>query len=376
MTKGVEHPGSEFACTKRRCRFLDGALVGGKLRFEAQGIIPVEAFGWHMKRLELKKSQFRETALQNCVPCFMFAIVRLAGTTVKHRAATHAASIVHRESLLSTMNTHRAKPSPTVPTNKDTTTSKEDRQFVTALARGLEVLSGFRARDKALGNLEIAQRCKLPKSTVSRLTYTLTRLGYLTLDAESGKYRLGTATLSLGSTMLARMDIRQVARPLMQELADASKSMVSLGTRSRLSLIYVENCRSTSALTLSLDVGSRIPIATTAMGRAYLAVAGESERASIFDELAALDELAWPPLKSAIDKALEEYRSLGVACSFGDWQPDVNAIAVGIDPGGGMPLMAINCGGPAFQLSPDFLMQEVRPRLVALASQLESLMRR
>ncbi|MGC8702376.1 MAG: IclR family transcriptional regulator [Thiomonas sp.] len=247
----------------------------------------------------------------------------------------------------------------------------DDRQFVTALARGLEVLSCFRARDKALGNLDIAQRCKLPKSTVSRLTYTLTQLGYLTLDEASGKYRLGTATLSLGSTALARMDIRQMARPLMQELADASKAMVSLGTRDRLSMIYVENCRSTSALTLSLDVGSRIPIATTAMGRAYLAVA--SERAAIFDDLAALDELAWPALKRGIDQALDEVRTRGVACSFGDWQPDVNAIAVGFDPGGGMPLMAINCGGPAFLLAPEFLLGEVRPRLLDLVRRLEEM---
>jgi DNA-binding IclR family transcriptional regulator len=252
----------------------------------------------------------------------------------------------------------------------------DDRQFVTALARGLEVLSCFRARDKALGNLDIAQRCNLPKSTVSRLTHTLTQLGYLTLDEASGKYRLGTATLSLGSTALARMDIRQMARPLMQELADASKAMVSLGTRDRLSMIYVENCRSTSALTLSLDVGSRIPIATTAMGRAYLAVASARERAAIFDDLAALDELAWPALKRGIDQALDEVRTLGVACSFGDWQPDVNAIAVGFDPGGGMPLMAINCGGPAFQLAPEFLLGEVRPRLLDLVRRLGEMVAR
>ena len=96
---------------------------------------------------------------------------------------------------------------------------KEDRHFVTALARGLQVLACFRSDDKALGNLEIAERCELPKSTVSRLTGTLTRLGYLYQVKASGKYRLGSATLSLGTTMLRRLDVRQIARPLMQELA-------------------------------------------------------------------------------------------------------------------------------------------------------------
>ena len=91
---------------------------------------------------------------------------------------------------------------PDVPTVR----GKEDRHFVTALARGLAVLSCFRFGDKFLGNQEISQRCELPRSTVSRLTTTLTRLGYLIHIEESGKYRLGTATLALGTAMLVRLD--------------------------------------------------------------------------------------------------------------------------------------------------------------------------
>ncbi len=248
--------------------------------------------------------------------------------------------------------------------------AKADRHFVTALARGLDVLACFRSRDRALGNHDIAERCGLPKSTVSRLTHTLTRLGYLEADADTGRYRLGSATLALGSSMLARMELRQLARPLMQELADATGTMVSLGVRDRLSMIYVENCRSASALTLSLDVGSRIPLGTTAMGRAWLAVAPQRERDLLLEQLAAPDDPGWPAQRAALQAALREYRSLGCACSFGDWQPDVHAIAVGIDPGGGAPRMALNCGGPAFLLSPRFLLEQARPRLLELASRL------
>ncbi|MDE1954879.1 MAG: IclR family transcriptional regulator, partial [Betaproteobacteria bacterium] len=211
----------------------------------------------------------------------------------------------------------------------------DERQFVTALARGLEVLACFRSRDRALGNQDIARRCALPKSTVSRLTYTLTRLGYLSQDEDSGRYRLGSATLALGSSVLARMDMRQLARPWMQQLADATGTMVSLGLRDRLSMIYVENCRSPSALTLSLDVGSRIPLGSSAMGRAWLAAAPEAERASLLEELAAQEGEHWPQLRAGIERSLREQRELGCACSFGDWQPDVNAIAVAVEAGPG-----------------------------------------
>jgi DNA-binding IclR family transcriptional regulator len=247
---------------------------------------------------------------------------------------------------------------------------KEDRHFVTALARGLELLACFRSGDKLLGNQELAERSKLPKSTVSRLTYTLTKLGYLQYDEEAGKYRLGTATLALGSAMLSRLDIRQMARPLMQELADFSHTMVSLGMRDRLSMIYVENCRSQAALTLRLDVGARIPVASTAMGRAYLAEISSSERDDILERVRELDELAWPTLRDRVMRAVDEYHALGCCTSFGDWQPDVNAIAVAFRPNENTAPLSINCGGPAFNLSPEFLLEEVRPRLIALVGQL------
>lgn len=249
--------------------------------------------------------------------------------------------------------------------------AKEDRHFVSALARGLRVLSCFRSGEELLGNHEIARRSGLPKSTISRLTYTLTKLGYLQYVGDSVKYRLGSATLALGSAMLARMDVRQVARPLMQELANYSRSMVSLGMRERVSMIYIENCRSQSALTLSLDVGSRIPLATTAMGRAYLALLPDAERETLMEQIRAQDEAGWPKVRAGIDAALEQYRRLGCCCSFGEWQKDVNAIAVAFNPGRGLPLMSINCGGPAFHLSPDYLVDEVRPRLIDLVRRLE-----
>jgi len=254
--------------------------------------------------------------------------------------------------------------------------AKEDRHFVTALARGLDVLSAFRSRDRMLGNQELARRCGLPKSTISRLTYTLTKHGYLE-HAEDGSgnsgYRLGSAVLALGSAMLARMDMRQLARPLMQELADNSRAMVSLGMRDRLSMIYVENCRSESALTLSLDVGSRIPLATTAMGRAYLALCSDGERQDLMERIRDLDEMAWPRIRDGIEQSIAQYGQIGCCTSFGEWQRDVNAIAIAFRPPGGRSLMAINCGGPGFNLSREFLLEEVRPQLLALAHRLQGL---
>jgi DNA-binding IclR family transcriptional regulator len=251
--------------------------------------------------------------------------------------------------------------------------AKTDRHFVTALARGLEVLACFRHGDRMLGNQELSKRCGLAKSTVSRLTHTLTRLGYLVYVGDSAKYSLGTATLSLGSAMLSRLDIRKLAHPLMQQLAEFGQCMVSLGSRDRLSMIYIDAVRGSAAVTLSLDSGARIQIATTAMGRAYLTAVPESERSEIMGKVRELaGDARWPDLQRGVAKALRDIRELGVCCSFGDWQKDVNAIALPVRPGGGLPPMAINCGAPAYMVSKEFLLEKVRPRLIALANELEA----
>jgi DNA-binding IclR family transcriptional regulator len=251
----------------------------------------------------------------------------------------------------------------------DAALSKADRHFVTALSRGLELLACFRHGERMLGNQDLARRCGLPKSTVSRLTHTLTKLGYLVYVEESAKYSLGTAILSLGSAMLARLDIRKLAHGPMQELADFSQAMVSLGARDRLSMIYIDVARGPAAVTLSLDLGSRIQIGTSAMGRAYLTAVPEAERLQRVRELDA--DGRWPDLESGIAQALKDIRALGVCCSFGEWQADVNAIAVPVRPGGGLPPMAINCGAPAYIVSKDFLLEKVRPRLIELAREVE-----
>lgn len=249
-----------------------------------------------------------------------------------------------------------------------------DRHFVTALARGLTVLSCFRANDIMLSNGAIAERCKLPKSTVSRLTYTLTETGYLEYVADRAMYRLGTAALAIGTAVLSRMNARQLARPLMQELANFADAVVALGMRVGLGMIYIEVCRSQSALTLSLDVGSRLPFAGSAMGRAYFVAATEEERKRILHELRTTERAGWATARAALDDGAEEYARLGCCTSFGLWQPDVHGIAVGVRNEGG-PTLALNVGGPSFKLPRAFLLDKVRPRLIEVGRKIEIALR-
>ncbi|GAC1318285.1 MAG: IclR family transcriptional regulator [Collimonas sp.] len=249
--------------------------------------------------------------------------------------------------------------------------ANKDRQFVNALARGLEILRCFRPGEVLLTNTELSKRTGMPKPTISRLTYTLTKLGYLDFAADQGKYQLGSGVLALGYSLLSNLDVRKLARPAMQELAEYSQCNVALGIRDRLSMVYIEACRGSSAVTLRRDVGSRIPLATTSMGRAFLCGLPQAERDFLMDHIRLRDEELWPKIKAGIEQGYKDYQDFGFCISAGEWEKNIYAVGVPLIDTDGQKMMAFNCGGPAFLLTREALMDDLGPRLVQLVRNVE-----
>ncbi|WP_020678273.1 IclR family transcriptional regulator [Geopsychrobacter electrodiphilus] len=247
-------------------------------------------------------------------------------------------------------------------------------QVITALARGLSVLRCFHQGDHFLGNQEIAARTGLPKATVSRLTQTLTTLGYLNHSKRFNQYSLGAAVLTLGYSMRGNMDILKSARPLMQELADNAEASVSLAAPDGLHMVYLENCvASANMIALRIEIGARTRIANTAMGRALLCGLAPEERISLVAQIKqATPKADWPKIKAGIDQGASDYQTKGFCFSLGDWRENVNSIAVPLIQAD-RSVLAINCGGPAWQLSAEKLEHEIGPKLVEIGRRLENL---
>lgn len=247
----------------------------------------------------------------------------------------------------------------------------KDRQFVTALARGLEILRCFRPGEAYLTNSEMAKRTGMPKPTISRLTYTLTKLGYLTYSADQGRYQLGAPVLALGYTLLANLDVRKLARPAMQELAEYAQCSVAIGIRDRLHMVYVEACRGSAAVTLRRDAGSRIPLATTAMGKAYLCGLPQTDRDFLMDHIRLTADTNWPKIKTDIEQGFKDYQDRGFVLSSGLWDANISAVGVPLLDQDIARTMAFNCGGPAFLLPYEKLVEDLGPRLVQLVRNVE-----
>ena len=246
-----------------------------------------------------------------------------------------------------------------------------DRSFVVALSRGLDVLRAFRPNDGLLGNQEIAARTNLPKPTVSRLTYTLTKLGYLTPVPRFEKYQLAPAAMALGYAALANLGVRHLSEPYREELMRETGGAVAVGGRDRLSMIYFGQSRGMT-IGVQLDVGSRVPIATTAMGRAYLWALPEEDRAELLQELKEHYGSRWAKMRDGIERAGENVAKLGFVISAGEWHDDIAAAGVALKLNDGTGPYAFNCGAPAFRFTEERLRTDIGPRLVTMVRNIEA----
>lgn len=247
----------------------------------------------------------------------------------------------------------------------------KDRQFVTALARGLELLRCFTPRESLLGNQELAKKTGLPKPTVSRLTHTLTRLGYLRHLPHSGKYQLEVGVMSFGYAMLSNLSIRALARPLMEEMAGYAKAAVAMAARDRLSMVYLDVVHGEANLTMRRQVGSHLSLHRSAIGRACLAAMPEDEREFILGHIRKRHPEDWPEVRKGLERAFRDYADYGFCLSLGEWQRDVNAVGVALHHES-HGLLVFNCGGPSFHLKREKLEDDIGPRLLHMVHNIEA----
>lgn len=177
--------------------------------------------------------------------------------------------------------------------------------------------------------------------------------------------------MALGYSALANMGIRHLSDPYRDQLMRETGGAVAIGARDRLSMIYFGQSRSELTVGVLLDVGSKVPIATTAMGRAYLWALPDDERAELLREIKEQTGPNWSKVRDGIERAGECIAKHGFAMSAGEWHSDIHAVGVALKLNDGTGPYAFNCGAPAFKFSEVLLKNEVGPRLVAMVRNIE-----
>jgi DNA-binding IclR family transcriptional regulator len=247
-------------------------------------------------------------------------------------------------------------------------------QPIKPVERGFAVLDAFLGEADWLANQDIATRTSLPKATVSRLSQTLTQLGYLTYCERRRKYRLAVSVLSLGYAANVDTDVMQQARPLMQKLADDNGVFVALAGRDGLDMILFENCHSASnPATVGLGVGEHMPMAASPVGWALLSCLHQNERSYLLDHMRPYHKRdEWMAVRQKITEAEAQIAEKSFCVSTGDWGPDITVVAAPLKLQDRMPMVLL-CAGLAKTLSKARIEQTAGPQMLALTQQLQEM---
>ena len=242
--------------------------------------------------------------------------------------------------------------------------------LVSALERGIAVLRCFDEDRRVLSPTDLARLTRVPRPTVTRLATTLVALGLMKQEHGSERFMLGPGVVSLARVFLAGLDVRAVARPHMRALAESVGGSVYLAVRDGLEMVLIEACRPRSTmLAARLDVGSRAPMANSALGRSYLSALDPVARSALIESLRLARGSDWSSLEPGLKRALDDAATLGYCISAGEFHREINSVSVPlIGPNG--EVMALNCGGAAFVFAEEQLRRELAPKLIEMAGTL------
>ncbi|MCG8442436.1 MAG: helix-turn-helix domain-containing protein [Caulobacterales bacterium] len=144
-----------------------------------------------------------------------------------------------------------------------------DPNFMTSLARGIEVISAFSEARKGLRMADLSRITGLSRAVVRRCLHTLRELGYVA--EEDGVFQLRPKVLGLGYAYLSSEPLAHAAQPVLARITAAIGETCSIGVLDGDEVIYVARSNSRHLFTTTVTVGSRAPAYCTSMGRAMLA---------------------------------------------------------------------------------------------------------
>ena len=248
---------------------------------------------------------------------------------------------------------------------------KKDRQFVTALSRGLDILRCFDAQHRSLGTAEIARLTGLPQPTVWRLCHTLIEDGYLVQVDRKDKLRPGIPILSLGYSAIAATPLAELAYDAMNAIAIRHQGSVSLGMRDGSGMIYLQRCQGSQIILRDMGIGSRVPLLISATGWAYLAGLDQQRRKAALAELKKAEPEQYRQAAKKFDVAMQEFAKTGYLVNKASLHPQINAVAVPVVSEDGTKVLGLSSGG-INQLFDDKKLKLVAGELKRLAAELSS----
>jgi len=258
------------------------------------------------------------------------------------------------------------------PVSDNGTARGSGRWLLATVSKALDVLELFSDTTRDLSLTEIAELAELPKSSTFRYLATLESRGYLQRDPQTERYHLGLAIMRLGAVATQRLDVRQVAEPLMRELRDTYRETVNLAVpASNGRIVYIEVVEANQVVKMAARVGDEDYAHTAALGKAMMAMMSEIQwerlKPRSLPQRTEYSIIDWPSLM----RELDQIRKRGFAIDDRESNAQVRCVGVPILDRRGEVIAGLSISGPANRLTVACAL-EIGPALVGVGRRISA----
>ena len=250
----------------------------------------------------------------------------------------------------------------------DTKLQPGDRDYVAALASGLQILKAFDAEHPRMTLTEMAGRTDMDRAKARRFLLTLDALGYVRRTGRH--FELTPRVLELGHAFQASNQYRAVIQHYLQDITAEIGESSSLSVLDGTEVVYVVRSAALHRLMgISLSVGTRLPAAYTSMGRVLLAQLSPAQLDALLPEIQ-LQAHTPKSLTSteALRDELDSVRQQGYSIVDQELDLGLRSVATPVFAGNGDLLGAINISTNAARVPLELLLDDYLPRLQNMAA--------
>lgn len=244
-----------------------------------------------------------------------------------------------------------------------------DPDYMLSLARGLAVIRAFGDQREGVSVGAVALATGMSRAATRRCLVTLTMLGYA--EPQGGGFALTPAVLSLGYAHLGSQSLVRVAQPILERVSATLHESTSLAIRDGDEIVYVVRAATRRILSISLSVGSRLPVACTSMGRVLVAFDSHAAREEFLQRV---DLVRFTP-KTVVDRErlgrkIDQVRTRGYAIVDQEFEIGLRSLAVPVLRPDGTVVAAINVGVHVGRADADALVRDFLPVLREAAAEI------
>jgi IclR family transcriptional regulator, KDG regulon repressor len=247
---------------------------------------------------------------------------------------------------------------------------RRSNYWVPMVGNAIKVLEAFHDSGVELSLHDVSSRARVSKTSALRILYTLVELGYIDRNPETGRYQLGVKLVEVSHRAVSSRSLIQIARPYMAQLRAQFDETVNLAVLRNNEIVYLEIVESRQSFRMVTEVGSRVPMHATALGKAIAAFLPPSAMRAILSGAGMQPYTARTITgMERFEGALQKIRKRGYSVDNEEAEVGALCVAASILNSDGQAIAALSVSGPVHRMKSHqrAIAQQVRKAAAAIS---------